>query len=154
MYRDSTQDLLDGPPDKQGELMRAKNALVASDILERAYLRLMQDDTPLSSLLEWYKYTTKVADLEPKQNAVAPGAGFQIRIILPEGTGDSLTINSVVTDEKTLANPLSAIDAPIGDGVLPPPDDEPSPLLEIEGAPPELKPFTVPDFNLSELFGG
>lgn len=153
MYRDSTQDLLDGPPDKQGELMKAKAALVASDILEAAYVDLVNSQTSLSLRLDWFKYLTKVADLEPKQNAQVAAVGFSIQIVPPEGfDASSVTIEGVAIKHAVDQEEVPSVDLPFADPTEDPNAVEAS-LPAIEGEPPKLKAFTVPDFNLTELFG-
>lgn len=156
MFRDTTADRLNSPPDETGALVKGKAALVVSDILEAVYIRLVQSDTPLSVCLEWFKYLCKVAGLEPTQAAPTQAAvKFSINIVPPDGfNASSVTIEGKVEAEEG----VPPFELPLSEPVEDIPDDEPAPIVEpepdpeIEGTPPVLSGLPMPGFNLAELF--
>lgn len=77
---------------KSGYTFRLKAALAAEDLLDEVYLGAKSPDASLSAKLESFKYLTKIANLEPKEdkNAVS-GPSFSIKIDLGD---NSITINN------------------------------------------------------------
>ena len=76
---------------KSGYTFRLKAALAAEDLLDEVYLGAKSPDASLSAKLESFKYLTKIANLEPKEdkNAIS-GPAFSIKIDLGD---NSITIN-------------------------------------------------------------
>lgn len=78
---------------RSGWTFKAKAALMAEDMLEETYLAAKQSDS-VGTKLEVAKYLTKIADLEPRTNAVQQtGPGFSITINLPTQTSTVHTIH-------------------------------------------------------------
>lgn len=68
---------------KSGYTFRLKAALAAEDLLDEVYIGAKAPDASLSAKLESFKYLTKIAGLEPKEDKnMAVGPGFSISINL------------------------------------------------------------------------
>jgi hypothetical protein len=93
---------------KSGYTFRLKAALAAEDLLDEVYLGAKSPDASLSAKLESFKYLTKIANLEPKEdkNAIA-GPAFSIKIDLGD---NSITINNTPTNTQNDENTIEMED--------------------------------------------
>lgn len=85
---------------KSGYTFRLKAALAAEDLLDEVYIGAKAPDASLSAKLESFKYLTKIAGLEPKEDkSIAQGPGFSIKIDLGD---QSITINQGAPAPETI----------------------------------------------------
>ncbi len=76
---------------------------MAEVALEDAYLKAVENETPLKMKLEFVDLCAKLADLHPKQaQQVQAGPGFSISIVY----GDAPGVKAVNTFENTAETPL------------------------------------------------
>lgn len=114
-----------------GLTFKAKVAMLAEDLLLDAWAAAKNSESG-SLKLDVAKYLTKVADLEPKQNAAVPagGSGFVININLPEQYKAQVAAGGAQPAAPTI-------------------DVTPTQPSEVQELPAGPAPFIVPDFNLS-----
>jgi len=101
--------------ESSGMTFRMKAAAATEIILQHVVRRAQDPEVSLSSLLDSGRWTSQMADLIPRQNALGgPGTGYQLTINL--GGSDSTTITAIkplhVVDPESLdilndADPLS-----------------------------------------------
>jgi len=95
---------------KSGYTFRLKAALAAEDLLDEVYVGAKSPDASLSAKLESFKYLTKIAGLEPKEDkSLAVGTGFSIKIELGE---NSITINQSARETIDITPEDELPDAP------------------------------------------
>jgi hypothetical protein len=95
---------------KSGYTFRLKAALAAEDLLDEVYVGAKSPDASLSAKLESFKYLTKIAGLEPKEDkGVVAGPGFSIKIELGD---NSITINQNPQDAMKTIDIIPEDDLP------------------------------------------
>ena len=67
---------------QEGWTFRVKNAFYAEEIGEKLYLHAMSDQATFPQLLDAYKTTARLADLEPKGSTSAGGDKFSVTLNL------------------------------------------------------------------------
>lgn len=93
---DLPQLLNDTPADLDTQF-KAMNRAMALVLLEECYDVATADNAPFSAKIKLLELNVKLGELEPKQAAVAPGAGIQFIINLPAtatSAAQTLTIDS------------------------------------------------------------
>lgn len=84
-------------------IFRAKAAAMAEIALEDAYLKAVDNETPLKMKMEFVDLCSKLADLHPKLAQQAQiGPGFSINIVY----GDVPGVKAVNIIENTVETPL------------------------------------------------
>lgn len=83
-----------------GLTFRMKAEVLAEDIMLEAYHAAKDPESSNAFKLQTAQWLTKIADREPKQNAIAPGTGFSLQINIPSPTGPTQTIDITATPQQ------------------------------------------------------